>query len=367
MNEAISGQSNILSALKNAAGSGESKENLFGFVYDLFDVAKHSAIESELEMCEDVLTQMIGYVEDEARIRIANRLASLEDAPKRVIQRLSLEPISIAKPVLIKSTVLQDDDLINVARQCGTDHLVAIADRKTVAMPVTSELVRVGNMQVWEQLAQNQGAELAEKSVQFLTNRAQENEKIQKGLIERPDLPQSVVEKIISQAGDSVREQLVKSGRGDLMTHLDKAKSVVENRVLQKENVLGIEFDSAYAQALRHQKLCSVKNADILEAAQKNNFPRVCAMFAIVADFDLEDAVHWLSMPKIEPAIVAFKVLNFREELVSALLNVGPWSEILDDEIREKAMLAYENLTQEKAKRLYLERLDGFSLQQSAA
>lgn len=367
MIEESNGQSNILSALKNAAGSGESKEKLFGFVFDLFDAAKNSAINSELEMCEDVLTQMIGYVEDEARERIANRLASLDDAPRRVIQRLSLEPISIAKPVLMKSPVLQDDDLINVARQCGSDHLVAIADRKTVAMPVTSELVRMGNMQVWEQLAQNKGAMLAEKSVLFLTNRAHENEKIQIGLIERPDLPQSVVEKLISQAGESVREQLVKSGRGDLMAHLDKAKSVVKSRVMAKENVLGIEFDSAYAQALRHQKLCPVKSADILEAAQKNNFPRVCAMFAIVSDFDLEDAVHWLSMPKIEPAIVAFKVLNFNEELVSALLNVGPWSETLNDEIRQKAMRAYVNLTQEKAKRLYLERLDGFSLQQTAA
>ncbi|MEP6355825.1 MAG: DUF2336 domain-containing protein [Hyphomicrobiales bacterium] len=367
MIEVTNGKSNILSALKNAAGSGESKEELFGFVFDLFGVAKHSAIESELEMCEDVLTQMIGYVEDEARIRIANRLASLDDAPRRVMQRLSLEPINIAKPVLMNSTALQDDDLINVVRQCGADHLVAIADRKIVTMPVTTELIRMGNTQVWEQLAQNKGAILADKSFQFLTNRAHENEKIQKGLIERPDLPQSVVEEIISQASESVREQLVKSGRGDLMAHLDKAKSVVESRVTAKDNVLGIEFDSAYAQALRHQKLCSVKNIDILEAAQKDNFPRVCAMFAIVADFDLEDAVYWLSMPKIEPAIVAFKVLNFREELVSALLNVGPWSKILNDEIRQKAMRAYANLTQEKAKRLYLERLEGFNLQQVAA
>ena len=292
MSQVMEAQSNIMSALGNAAGSGESKEQLFSLVYDLFKVSKNSKIPQEHEMVEDVLMQMVGYVEDEARARISQRLCSLDDAPRRLIQRLSLEPIQISQPVLTHSPVLLDEDLLNVARKCSPQHLEAIAVRTTVAAPVTSELIRLGTESVWERLAKNQGAELEDKSMSFLKNRAKDNQAIQKGLIERPDLPQSVVSQLIDEAGDSMREQLVIAGRGDLLGQVNKAKKLAEDRVMASSSVLGVEYDSAYQQALRHDKLRSIKNSDIMDAALKGNFPRLCAMFAVVSGLDLEEAVH---------------------------------------------------------------------------
>lgn len=367
MGQALGKKQSIMSALKDAAGNGGSKENLFGLVFDLFQASTDKATPQELEMCEDVLTQMIGYVEVEARGRIADRLATLENAPKRVIQCLATEPIQISQPILCKSPLLQDEDLLYVARSCGFHHLEAIAERKIVTVPVTSELIRLGNVQVWERLAQNNGAQLGDKSVAFLTNRARENEKIQLGLIERPDLPEAVIRKLISEAGESIREYLINTGRSDLMIHLDKAKAVASKRVMSTASILGIEYDSAYQQALRHDKISRLKDSDLLRAAQNNNFPRTCSIFAIIAGLDLEDSVHWLSSREVDPAIVAFKALGFDEQLVAALLKTGPWKNILTDDTRRQSLRTLASLKPHIAKRIFLARSGGFTLQQSVA
>lgn len=367
MGQVMERESNIMSALKNAAGSGESKEQLFSLVYDLFKVSKNSQIPHEEDMCVDVLTQMVSYVQDDARARIAERLSLIEDAPRRVIKRLALEPIEISQPVLCQSSVLQDEDLVDIARQCGVEHLEAIAERETIASPVTSELIRLGNVQVWERLAHNNGAELANKSVSFLKSQASENEKIQLGLVVRPDLPQSVVAQLIDEASDSMREQLVKAGRGDLLKHVDAAKAVAEDHVMSSASVLGFEYDSAYEQALLHHKVRPLKNSDIMSAALSNNFPRVCAMFAVVSGLDLEDAVHWLSRCDIDPAIVAFKALGFKKELVMAMLKAGPWRHILSDDMRAEALKTWVGLSEQAAKRIFNERGENISAYQGVA
>jgi len=367
MAQAAESQGDILSALKKAAGGEQSKENLFGMVFDLFQAAKNRATEQELEMCEDVLTQLVGYVEIEARGRIADRIASLESAPKRVIQCLAVEPIQVSQPVLCKSPLLDDEDLLTVARLCGPHHLEAIAERKVVSMPVTNELMRLGTVQVWERLAQNNGAKLADKSIAFLTNRARENKKIQLGLIERPDLPEAVLTRLISEAGESIRAHLERNGRDDLLAHLDAAQAVAKKRVLSTSSILGFEYDAAYQQVLRHDKVCPLKNRDLLEAAKRNDFPRTCAIFSIIAGLDLEDAVHWLSRREIDPAIVAFKALGFDEELVSALLKTGPWKNALTDGARQRALKALSDLKPDVAKRIFLARSGGFTLQHGIA
>lgn len=367
MLELMEDQNDILSVLRNEVGREASKEKLFGLVFDLFQASADKASPAQLDMCEDVLTQLIGFIEVEARRRIAEKLASMERAPRRVMQCLAVEPIHIAQPVLCKSMVLQDEDLLMVTRLCGPQHLEAIAERKTVSLIVTNELMRLGTVQVWERLAQNSGAQLAEKSIAFLANRPRENVKIQMGLIERPDLPEAVVTRLIAEAGESIRTHLQRVGRQDLLQHLDRAKAIAKKRVLSTSSVLGFEFDTAYQEVLRHEKMRKLTHFDLMDAARKNQFPRGCCIFSRLSGLELEDAVHWLSRREVDPAIVAFKALNFEVELVEALLKAGPWGRILTNEVRAKAMRTFNGLKPDVAKRIFDSRGSAFNLQKGTA
>ncbi len=358
-------QNQIWSILKGEEAENAPKEKLFGLVFDLFQASNGNASRQQIEMCEDVLTQLIGLVELEARIRISERLAELEDAPRRVLQYLAVEPIQVAQPVLCKSPVLQDEDLLMVSRLCGSNHLEAIAERKEVSSLVTTELMRLGNEQVWERLSQNNGADLSDKSVAFLVNRARENPKIQMGLIDRPDLPQKVVSKIVSEAGESLRHHLTQSGRQDLLAHLDRAKAVAQKRVLSTSSILGYEYEAAYQDILRLEQVQPLVVDDLLQATEINDFPRTCAIFARLADLALEDAVHWLSRREVDPAIVAFKALGFHESLVYSLLKTGPWKRILTENTRQRALKAFGNLKPEVAQRIFLARSSATGLQRA--
>lgn len=356
MLDTMENKNDVLAALRGLASQQASKEKLFGLVFDLFQTSADRGTPDQVDMCEDVLTQLISLVEIEARVRISERLADLETAPRRVVQYLAMEPIQVAQPVLCKSPVLLDEDLLAVVRQCGPHHLEAIAERKTVSVAVTNELMRVGTIEVWERLAHNYGAELADRSVTFLANRARENKKIQMGLLERPNLPESVITRLVSEASDSVREQLAKAGRKDLLAHFDRAKAVAQKRVLSMSSILGFEYDTAFQVVLQHEQVKKLTHQDILDAARQDNFPRVCGIFSRISGLPLEDAVHWLSRREVDPAIVAFKALDFDIELVRAMLKTGPWRRILTDQTRLRAIQAHSNLKPEVAKRIFQSR-----------
>lgn len=345
----------ILEALDGATADDASSEKLFDLVYNLFSTSKESATSQQLEMCEDVLTQLITYVEMDVRTRISEKMADLDSAPRRVIQCLAIENIRVAKPVLSKSSVLDDDDLLMVTRLCGPQHLEAIADRPTVSLPVSNELMRLGNVKVWETLAANDGAELTDKSVAFLVNRARENPVIQRGLVTRPNLPDSVVERIVKEAGNDIKGYLVHAGRKDLLKHIEKAKKAVHKRVTRGAS-RGFEYDAAFQEILRHEKMQSLTTKDLLEAANIDNFPRTCAIFARLTDLKLEEAIHWLSRSELEPAIVAFKALSFDRQIVSALLRTGPWKLMLTEKDRTHSLLALQELKPDVALRVFSAR-----------
>ncbi|MEO1067110.1 MAG: DUF2336 domain-containing protein [Pseudomonadota bacterium] len=357
----------ILSTLKSATAKEASSEQLFDLVFELFVASSDTASKEQRDMCEDVLTQLISYVELEARRRISDKLAILDAAPRRIIQCLAIENIYVAQPVLTHSPVLQDEDLLMVARLCGPQHLEAIAERKTVSCGVTNELMRLGNVHVWERLAGNSGAALTDKSIAFLVNRARENTKIQLGLIDRPDLSENSLKQLVSEAGESVRQYLADKGRQDLLVHLDQAKAAAYKRVLSTSSVLGFEYETAYRSILQLEEKRALNHQDLLTAAGIDDFPTVCCVFARLTNLNLEEAVHWLSRREVDPAMVALKAIDVRRDIVEAVLRTGPWRRILTPQARNRALRTFDQLEKDVAMRIFKSRNTNLSHQAGAA
>ena len=69
----------------------------------------------ERELFDEVADQVLDFVDAPARQHLAERLAMRADAPRRVVVRLAGDAIAIAAPLLARSPVLTDDDLIALA------------------------------------------------------------------------------------------------------------------------------------------------------------------------------------------------------------------------------------------------------------
>ena len=366
MLEAIWNKEDILTSLRGVTDADPSSEQLFDLMFDFF-VASQETPPENLTMCEDVLTDLIAYVEVEVRQRIAERLALLEYAPRRVMQTLAIETIAIAKPVLSKSLVLEDEDLLMVARVCGPQHLEAIAERAQISSFVTNELMRLGGIEVWERLARNNGATLEEKAVTFLVNRAKENARIQISLIDRQDLPERTIAKLMSEAGEAVRAHLHHTGRSNFVTHLESAEAATAKRICEGSNFIGMDFEEVFNQVMEQTRQVRLNWHHLMDAASRDDFPRTCAIFACLSGMRLDEVIHWLSRSEVDPALVAFKALGLNRELVATLLRTGPWQRILSSKARIDALRTFDRLNTTLAERSFAARNDAFSQQVGCA
>jgi Uncharacterised protein conserved in bacteria (DUF2336) len=153
---------------------------------DIFLDAQRNPIEREL--FDDVVDQVLDFVDAPARQHFAARLATRADAPPRVVVRLAGDTITIAGPLLARSPVLTDDDLITLAREKSQDHLAAIARRASLPESVTDVLIARGRTDVLEAVAANPAARFSASGAETLVDRAQDHETLWRRLARRRDV-----------------------------------------------------------------------------------------------------------------------------------------------------------------------------------
>ena len=146
--------------------------------------------ERQLAIFNSVLGRLVTTIDRSALREISGQLAAVECAPANVIVHLSSsDDIRVAGPVLEKSVVLTDEDLVAVARIKSQDLLAAIASRAQINEPVTQVLVERGESDVVQKVLANQGARLSELSFVKLVDGARRDKALAKVVSTRADLP----------------------------------------------------------------------------------------------------------------------------------------------------------------------------------
>jgi uncharacterized protein (DUF2336 family) len=143
----------------------------------------------ERELFDEVAEQVLDFLDAPARKHFAERLAIRADAPRRVMVRLAGDAIAIAAPLLARSPVLTDDDLVALAHEKSQDHLAAIARRGSLPAPVTDVLIARGRADVLEAVAANPAARFSAAGAAALIDKARDRETLWRRLARRRDVP----------------------------------------------------------------------------------------------------------------------------------------------------------------------------------
>ncbi|MGO4835283.1 hypothetical protein AB4144_23805, partial [Rhizobiaceae sp. 2RAB30] len=95
----------------------------------------------EIAQLEDLALPLFGSVSADSKRYVAAALSEVPHAPPALVRRLSDEPVGIAAPLLIRSAVLSDIDLIVLIGRHGLPHARAIARRRNLN-PTIADLAR---------------------------------------------------------------------------------------------------------------------------------------------------------------------------------------------------------------------------------
>src|SRR5947199_6507766 len=141
-------------------------------VIDLFISGAVDYSHQQIELFDDVFQRLMKHIETSAKALLSNRLAPVDTAPPLTIRALAFDDvIEVAGPVLTQSSRLDDDALIEAARNKSQAHLLAISNRKSLSGAVTDVLVQRGNDEVVQNTVNNPGAEFTERGFTRLVNR----------------------------------------------------------------------------------------------------------------------------------------------------------------------------------------------------
>lgn len=121
--------------------SSESRSRLTEVILDLFDNKVGVLTERQRALMFGILQNIINEIELSVRQAEASRLALMDDVPREFIGKLANDDIKVAYPVLERSGLLRDTDLIEVIQLRTEEHLLAITMRQSVSEKVSDALV----------------------------------------------------------------------------------------------------------------------------------------------------------------------------------------------------------------------------------
>ncbi|MCB1722022.1 MAG: DUF2336 domain-containing protein, partial [Alphaproteobacteria bacterium] len=162
----------------------------------------------ESELIADVLIGLMRQAEIDLREALSERLAVLENVPLRLILQLANDEIPVAAPVLSKSPVLGDMDLIYIIKSKGPEYWQAIARRENMSNQIMNLLTDTRDIDTAIQLVKNKNINLTEYSLTILSDLAQQSDALAAPLLRREEVGPELAKVLYAYVGEEIKEQV---------------------------------------------------------------------------------------------------------------------------------------------------------------
>ncbi len=342
-----------LEALSVERDAGKRRD-LLRKVTDLFFITETQQSDADRDVFGGVLERISFELEVEARAELSQRLSSTRFAPHNIVRRLAEDDIDVAKPVLERSNVLSDEDLVDIAYSKGQEHLMAMTRREALSAAVTDVIVQRGNDEVLTSVSGNLGAAFSAKGFDMLAVKATDIPKLRENLIERDDVPNEVVEMIKASVAAKLKKEFsdqhadISAMEVDHVVELQSGNMDFSSIVVE-ETGLGlpqIDIKDLHKKGLLTQ-------AKIREFAEKGLRSELVHSLAIKASIDVGMAYHTLYEAEVPALAVLCRAYHFKRETFGLLLQERVRASGLATEHVVSAMKRYDSLNDETAQRIF--------------
>ena len=184
---------------------------LVGAVSDLYFEHPSGRGERETALMTGILDQLIHDVEMSVRRALAVRLADRDDAPRDLVVTLANDQIEVAHPILSRSNVLDDEELIRIIGQRAAEHQLAIAMRRSIPSAVSDALVGAENEGVIKTLLENKNAAISQATMAYLVEQSRRVDAYQNPLLVREDLGPALAKRMYWWVSAALREHILQN------------------------------------------------------------------------------------------------------------------------------------------------------------
>jgi uncharacterized protein (DUF2336 family) len=166
------------------------------------------------------------------RQAMAEEFATSVHAPALIVQALSLDQPSVARPILEHSPLLIDTDLVDIVTSGNSEMQCAIARRFRLPKPVRVAIVEVGTAEAALALIANPYAELEPFSYDRIVERHGHHSAVRERMLMLEDLPSATRLALVAKLSDTLMQFVVRRNwlsvdRARRMANETRARSTV--------------------------------------------------------------------------------------------------------------------------------------------
>jgi uncharacterized protein (DUF2336 family) len=331
-------------------GSYARRAETFRRIANLFIERAHHFGEDHVALFDDVLSRLIVEIETRVRAELAERLSDVDNAPTELMRKFARDDdISIAGPVLSRSSRLDDADLVEIASSKGQDHLFAISGRQGIGEAVTDVLVRRGDTPVVHSVAENRSARISEYGFTELVSRAQGDGVLAEKIGARPDIPPHLFRDLLVRATAVVQQRLLVAAKPENQAAIQQVLANVSKEVAKKAPAR--DFSAAERTVRAMQKDGGLGETELAVFAQDKKFEETTVAVSILCNVPLDTAERLMGGNRLDPVLILCKSAGFGWPTARAMIMARPhakgWQEPLD-----AAFVNFEKLSPSTAQRV---------------
>ncbi len=184
-----------------------------------------SLSENERAIAEDIFRAMLKDAAVRVREALSDSLKDNPSVPHDVAAALAKDVETVAMPMIESSSVLTDEDLVEIVSTRSAEVQKAVAGRSDVSERVADALVDSDNEDVVATLVGNSGARMHEGTFDRVLDRFGDSEKVNSPLAHRSDLPVGVSERLVTMVSEQLRDHI--------MTHHEISPTTASDLLLE--------------------------------------------------------------------------------------------------------------------------------------
>lgn len=291
-------------------------------VTDLFINGAVDYSDEQIGLFDDVFQCLIHHIETSAKALLSNRLAPIDTAPPLTMRALAFDDlIEVAAPVLSQSERLDDDTLIETARNKSQAHLMAISTRRVLSGAVTDVLVLRGNDEVIQSTVNNPGAEFSERGFTRLINRAEGDDDLATCVGLRPSIPRHLYLKLLAKASATVKERL-ETANPQRANEVPTAVREATRRARSAPSAITRDTAIAHALVKSLYEDGRLDEHQVTSFAEAGKFDETNASIAALANVPVSIAENMMVETRAEGVMILAKVAGMSWSSVKAIINM---------------------------------------------